>query len=66
MMRINGTNFLETCQEIVKLYCITSNICAKMRKIPQLDLLKNANEIKALIQFPFLVLKIHIEILIKN
>jgi hypothetical protein len=48
------------------MYGLRSNICAKMRKIPQLDLLKNINEIKGLIQFLSVVLKILIEVLIKN
>ena len=66
MTRINSTNFLEPRQETMKMYGLRSNICAKMKKNPQLDFLKNINEIKALIQFLFLVLKIHIEVLIKN
>jgi hypothetical protein len=66
MTRTNGTNFLETRQEIMKMYGLRSNICAKTKKIPQLDLLKNINEIKGLIRFFFIVLKILIEVLIKN
>jgi len=46
MAQINGTNFLETCQQNMNMYGLGSNICAKMRKIPQLGLLKNINEIK--------------------
>jgi len=46
MTQINGTNFPETRQEITKTYSVGSNICAKMEKNPQLDFLKNINEIK--------------------
>ncbi len=61
-----GRDGAHSGQETMKMYGLRSNICAKMKKIPQLDLLKNINEIKGLIRFFFIVLKILIEVLIKN
>jgi hypothetical protein len=66
MTQINGTNFLETCQQFINMCSLESNICAKMKKIPQLDLLKNINEIVGLIRFLSVVLRILIKVLIKN
>lgn len=66
MTQINGTNFLETCQRNMNMYGLGSNICAKTKKIPQLGLLRNINEIVGLIRFLFVGLKILIEVLIKN
>jgi len=66
MTGTNGTKYLGTCQEIMKLCSLFSNICAKMKKIPQLDLLRNINGIKGLIQSSFVVLETLNEGLIKN